>query len=116
LGVSFVTYTIERFFANSSPVDRHGGNRIYGLSALTARTLLPSGGRPRRLGELICQYLDKEVRLLIDGDKALNISSDIEVSSFGLLKSNMPTCRMVGFTECVLRLPLYSRLKKYSTG
>jgi hypothetical protein len=40
------------------------------------------------------------------------ISSDIEESSFGLLKDSMPTCKMAGFTECVLRMPLYSRLRK----
>ena len=80
--------------------------------AMTARTLLPSGERPRRLGELICQYLDKETGLLKDGGKAHNISSDIEESSFGLLKASMPACKMAGFTECVLRLPLYSRLRK----
>ena len=80
--------------------------------ALTSRALLPGGGRTRRLGELICQYLDKEASLLKDGDNAHNISSDIEESSFGLLKDSMPTCKMAGFTECVLRLPLYSQLRK----
>lgn len=80
--------------------------------AATSRNLLPGCERTRRLGELICQYLDKEVCLLKTDDKAHNISSDIEESSFGLLKNNMPTCKMSGFTECVLRLPLYSRLKE----
>jgi len=80
--------------------------------ALTSRALLPGGGRTRRLGQLICQYLDKEASILKDGDKAHNISSDIEESSFGLLKDSMPTCKMAGFTECVLRLPLYSQLRK----
>jgi len=32
--------------------------------ALTSRALLTGGGRTRRLGELICQYLDKEASLL----------------------------------------------------
>ena len=58
--------------------------------ALTSKTLLPGGERTRRLGELICQYLDKEVCLLKTDDKAHNISSDIEESSFGLLKDSMP--------------------------
>ena len=80
--------------------------------ALTSRALLPGGERTRCLGTLICQYLDKEVSLLKDSDKPHNISSDIEESSFGLLKGSMPTCKMAGFTECVLRLPLYSRLRK----
>ena len=80
--------------------------------ALASRTLLPGEERTRRLGELICRYLDKEASLLKDGDKAHNISSDIEESSFGLLKDSMPTCKMAGFTECVLRMPLYSRLRK----
>ena len=81
--------------------------------ALTSKTLLPGGERTRRLGELICQYLDKEAGLLKEGDKAHNISSDIEESSFGLLKDSMPTCKMAGFTECVLRLPLYPQLRKF---
>ena len=80
--------------------------------AMVSRTLLPGGERTRKLGELIRLYLDKEVGLLKDGDKAHNISSDIEESSFGLLKGSMPTCKMAGFTECVLRLPLLSRLRK----
>ena len=80
--------------------------------ALASRTLQPGEERTRRLGELICRYLDKEASLLKDGDKAHNISSDIEESSFGLLKDSMPTCKMAGFTECVLRMPLYSRLRK----
>ena len=80
--------------------------------ALASRALLPGGERTRCLDTLICQYLDKEVSLQKDGDKPHNISSDIEESSFGLLKDSMPTCKMAGFTECVLRMPLYSRLRQ----
>ena len=58
--------------------------------AAISRNLLPGCERTRRLGELICQYLDKEVCLLKTDDKAHNISSDIEESSFGLLKDSMP--------------------------
>ena len=78
----------------------------------TSKNLLPGSERTRRLGELMGQYLDKEVSLLLDGNKAHNISSDIEESSFGLLKNDMPTCKTAGFTECILRIPLYSRLRE----
>jgi len=80
--------------------------------AIASKSMLPGGERTRRLCELICHYLDKESRLLKDEDDVRNISSDIEESSFGLLKDSMPTCKTAGFTECVLRLPLYSRLRE----
>ena len=80
--------------------------------AIVTKTLLPGEERTRRLRDLICQYLDRERALLKDEDDVHNISSDIEESSFGLLKDSMPTCKMAGFTECVLRLPLYSRLRE----
>ena len=80
--------------------------------AVVSKTLLSGGERTRRLQGLICQYLDRERALLKDGNDVHNISSDIEESSFGLLKDSMPTCKMAGFTECVLRLPLYSRLSE----
>ena len=81
--------------------------------AIVTKTLLPGEERTRRLRDLICQYLDRERALLKDEDDVHNISSDIEESSFGLLKDSMPTCKMAGFTECVLRLPLYSRLREF---
>lgn len=79
---------------------------------IASKAMLPGGQRTRRLCELICHYLDKECLLLKDEDEVRNISSDIEESSFGMLKDSMPTCKMTGFTECVLRLPLYSRLRE----
>ena len=81
--------------------------------AIASKSMLPGGERTRRLCELICHYLDKESQLLKDEDDVRNISSDIEESSFGLLKDSMPTCKTAGFTECVLRLPLYSRLREF---
>lgn len=80
--------------------------------AIVTKVLLPGEERTRRLRDLICQYLDRERALLKDENDVHNISSDIEESSFGLLKDCMPTCKMAGFTECVLRLPLYSRLRE----
>lgn len=80
--------------------------------AIVAKTLLPGSERTRKLRELICQYLDKECSLLKEGCDPHNISSDIEESTFGLLKDCMPTCKASGFTECVLRLPLYSKMRE----
>ena len=80
--------------------------------AIVSKALLPGGERTRKLRELICQYLDKECCILKEECATHNISSDIEESSFGLLKDSMPTCKTAGFTECVLRLPLLSKLRK----
>jgi hypothetical protein len=80
--------------------------------AIVSKALLPGGERTRKLRELICQYLDKECCILKEECATHNISSDIEESSFGLLKDSMPTCKTAGFTECVLRLPSLSKLRK----
>lgn len=80
--------------------------------AIVSKALLPGGERTRKLRELICQYLDKECCILKEECATHNISSDIEESSFGLLKDSMPTCKTAGFTECILRLPLLSKLRK----
>ena len=60
---------------------------------IAAKSMLPSGERTHRLCEQRCHYFDKECLLMKDEDNVRNISSDIEKSSFGMLKDYMPTCR-----------------------
>lgn len=83
--------------------------------ALVRETMLPGGERTGLLRDLICQYLDKETQLLKGPDEKHNISSDIMESSFGLLKNRMSTCKMAGFTESSLILPLNSKLQELGT-
>lgn len=80
--------------------------------AIVAKAMLPGEERTRELGVLICKYLDQEQGLLKDGETVHNISSDIEESTFGLFKDSMPTCKAAGFTEGVLRIPLFPKLRE----
>ena len=53
------------------------------------RTLMLSGERPRRLGNLLLGYFQKEASLL-EGDNAVhNISSDVIETAFEYLKNRL---------------------------
>lgn len=59
--------------------------------------------------ELLNSYLDKESKLLTEEHPIHNISSDIIESTFSLAKSVLSPCKVCGFTESVLILPLTTR-------
>ena len=61
---------------------------------------------------LLISYLDKESQLLTEEHPVHCISSDIIESKFSLGKSVLSTCKVCGFTESVLVLPLTA---KYAT-
>lgn len=90
-------------------------NTILRCKSLVKREMMPGAERSRCLAEMVLQYLDKEASLLTEAHPCHNISSDIIESSFGVLKDHLPTCRISGFTESVLRLPLLSMFTDMDT-
>ncbi|MCF0168389.1 MAG: hypothetical protein HUJ93_07105, partial [Bacteroidales bacterium] len=63
---------------------------------------LPSGSeRPRRLRDMIADYLDTKSKLLTSEHPSHNISSDIIKSDFGIFKDSMPANKTNGFTESI---------------
>lgn len=72
----------------------------------------PFSARQIELMVLLNLYLDKESQLQTEEHPVHYISSDIIESKFSLTKFVLYTCKVCGFTESVLALPLTS---KYAT-
>lgn len=78
------------------------------------RTLIIGGRRPRRLGELLIGYFNRECSLLEGSHAVHNISSDVIESSFGYMKNRLSSCANHGFTSLILLMPLHFKLADLS--
>lgn len=69
------------------------------------KTIMPGNDRMRRVGFQILEYLENE-DLMLKGNVALNNSSDIIESMFGIFKYMQSPNKMNGVTTLVLNMPV----------
>lgn len=72
--------------------------------------LFPGTERMQKIGESICQFLDKEVSMMKDDDYPRNNSSDIIESTFGVFKARKSPNKLYGVTSFVLFLPAHAQM------